>query len=602
MAINSKSVENFLRQENEYKGKSILSNVNIENLDIKGIEIRESLQFHRCNFTQSVNLENLNLHDKLIFSNCTFNGRIEFSNIKNNSEEQQYDLSEIRINDCEIKNILSFNTIEINKLYLENLPQIESLFIKVCKIATIRFYNIPIIKSNYFDGLICLEKTDFIKCKFTNDCYHINTKICKLSWNSCEFNMPIMLLENFITEDFDIYECDFNEYVSIKSPIEDQDINGKMKIERSRFKKDLYYDYSEKQNKFFNHKNFYFDNNTVSENFTLIYYQDINNISENKAILEDLELNFTSKNESLSKLSYLSFKKITIKGNNNKGSLQISNIDCHNIHFDKLINLGNILMINCFNNKGFVYDKFKISNSLLNNLTLLNVNLSTFQQTEITESSLNNIKANNTIFFNFNKLGGKGDYKKRNILIRFARWLIFLFFRSRNSMEIKFWENKREVYKQLKQSMEQNGDRIHALDFKSFEMKAHRKFLILTKGVLNSNRIILMLSSTNDFGLNWIKALILCIITMGTFYVVLLVQTDPDLGFNLNKSYMDLTLKKLSGNFNIFFQILNPIHDVKRVFDGMQINNWTYFFDYFSRIAMSFFIFQIVSAFRKYIK
>lgn len=601
MQLQSRDITSFIEQTGAYINTAILSYKEVIGfVNVKDLSINKDLLFHKCEFKNRVVLENLKLSNSITFSDCIFRGGLSFSNVEKNdlgNNKVGIEISQGEVGD------LSFSYVIIDRIYIQAVPKIDVVNVTESKVESIELYNNQTINSFHIYNIIVRKELSITKSKlfYNFNCRESDVKSFILS--NCEFNLPVLFFYTFITDEINIYECDFKEYVSINCPTNSVDRDGKFAIVLSRFSKDLSYYFEEEKDKFLNHKKFSLINNIVNGGFKMAYLDGVIKGGDKRGfVLKELNLSLSNKNEGSYSFFDLTFENINIGGNNMKSSIELSNVNCSNIYFKKFINLGNVLMINCFEKEDLYYNKFTISGSLLNNLTFLNVNLNKFRQVDIIESSLNSIKANNTIFFDFNKLGGKGDYKKRSFIIIGLRWLIFLFFRSRNSREINFWENKREVYKQLKQSMEQNGDRIHALDFKSFEMKAHRNYLQLTKSIWNPNRIILALSSTNDYGLNWIKALMLCVITMGLFYIVLLVQVELDLGFHVNLSYSELTLKRISENLNIFFQILNPIHDVKRVFEGKQITSWTYFWDYFSRIVMSFFIFQIVSAFRKYVK
>lgn len=601
--LEEKDIIEFIKQEGSYQGVTTLSyRTIIGPVKISDLKITNNILFSNCIFKDGIAFHNIKLSNELNFESCTFGNGLIFSSIEKHNESS-HSTSVIRINSGEIRGVLSFLSVNITKLTVQAISQIDVLNIEYSQIHNVNLYNISKIDSCSFIRIKVKNELELTRCNVYSNFNCLDSKIFELKFNTCEFNLPIILMHDFISVKFSIYECDFNEYVLIYSANLEEETNGEIRITQSRIKKDFAYYYEEENGKSFCHKNFYFTNNLVSDNFNISYLDGvIKGTQQIKHSLKNLELIFNNKNDGSYKFSNLNFENLTISGNNSKSSLQLVYLNCKNIYFKNLINLGTISMINCFKDKGLFYDKFKISGSLLNNLTMLNVDLNKFDSIEISESSLNGLKANNTIFFDFEKLNGEGNYQKRSIQIRLLRWFLFFFFNSKNQSEVNFWENKREVYKQLKLSMEQNGDRINSLKFKSSEMKAHRKYLILTKVIFNPDRIILGLSSINDFGLNWAKAAVICIIMMLSLYTILLVQINPILGFNFNWDYLDNTLKAWIENLNIFFQLLNPIHDVKKVYEGFEITNTTYLIDYISRITMSFFVFQIVSAFRKYIK
>jgi hypothetical protein len=602
--LERKDVIEFVTQTGSYQGRTTLDYCTIiGHVSVEDIHITSGLLFSNCVFKHGVTFRNLKLSNELVFENCIFENKLDFSHIEK-YEDVNVDSSGIRINSGKIEGLLSFKNLKIKVLDVQAIEKIEVINLEYSKIENVRFYNISNIGSCSFININIENDIELIRCSILHNFHGINSRIGTFDLNSCVFNIPITLMADFVTFSFNVFECDFNEYFFMYSPQYKRELNGKMKIVRSRFKKDFSYNYEEEKGLFFCHQSFYFQENSVNDNFSITNLDGIiKGVEKVNFLLKEFLLYIDNKSDSLYKLQNLNFEKISVSGNNAKSAIQLQNVNCQELHFKNLINTGNISIVNCFNGNGkYSFDKFKISRSLINNLTMLNIDLNKFKSIEISESSLNGLKANNTNFFDFNKLNGTGNYQKRGLLIRLIRWICFMVFNSKNENEIIFWENKREVYKQLKLSMDQNGDRINSLKFKAFEMKAYRKYLVLTKRIFNPDRIILGLSSINDFGLNWLKAFILCVIAMFSLYVALLVQINPILEFNLNWNNFDYTIETIIENLNIFFQLLNPIHDIKKVYEGFEITNLTYLIDYFSRITMSFFIFQIVSAFRKYIK
>jgi hypothetical protein len=64
------------------------------------------------------------------------------------------------------------------------------------------------------------------------------------------------------------------------------------------------------------------------------------------------------------------------------------------------------------------------------------------------------------------------------------------------------------------------------------------------------------------------------------------------------------TMKTLYHYKKIMVQMLNPVHSLKSLFnvEEAEISGWVHFWDYFYKIVLSYFIFQTISAFRKYSK
>lgn len=164
--------------------------------------------------------------------------------------------------------------------------------------------------------------------------------------------------------------------------------------------------------------------------------------------------------------------------------------------------------------------------------------------------------------------------------------------------EPKEAENRREVYRMLKEAAEDQKDRIGALRFQQEEMRAHETFLKLTKPFYNSDRIVLWASKSNDHGLNWWKPVLLAAIFSIPFYIAIVIGGDPAISrFDLDTL---AAWKQIFSRSEVFPQMLNPVHAMDKMFPGAEVHRATWWFDYAHRLLMAFFIVQTVSAFRKY--
>jgi uncharacterized protein YjbI with pentapeptide repeats len=153
----------------------------------------------------------------------------------------------------------------------------------------------------------------------------------------------------------------------------------------------------------------------------------------------------------------------------------------------------------------------------------------------------------------------------------------------------------REACRQLKLAMADHQDRVSELQFHSLEMEAYSKIVNKDwKFWENFNdRLSLLASQTNRFGLNWILPLVLVVFVNIAFYYFALK-------FHWNNPWIFNHFK--CGNMHEFLYLFNPVHKTKEAFPGESISWQVALLDFFSRIFTAFFLYQIVAAFRKYRK
>ena len=152
----------------------------------------------------------------------------------------------------------------------------------------------------------------------------------------------------------------------------------------------------------------------------------------------------------------------------------------------------------------------------------------------------------------------------------------------------------RETYRQLKHNQEKQGNRVQALEFHALEMEYYRlelKNQHKTSRVL-AERSILWLGRSNDHGQNWIKPVLLAAFFGYLFYAIMIFEA-------IGKWNCDV----LWNHFPSYFSLMNPIHDLSKVFpDKIAYNGSLQLTDYVWRIILAYLIFQTVSAFRKFIR
>ncbi len=172
----------------------------------------------------------------------------------------------------------------------------------------------------------------------------------------------------------------------------------------------------------------------------------------------------------------------------------------------------------------------------------------------------------------------------------------------------------RELYRQLKYITDKLGDRPLALEFQRNEMDYYRKTVALQQPQTRAarwhnrgERFILWSSQSNSFGQNWLKPVALfAFFSLLTYLPIgFLSSTDIDYA-HFADSWQDIAVNLrvvFWDNLKQWPQLLNPAHAIRQVVSDVdKFPGIIHFFDFLSRVVAAYFIFQIVSAFRKFIK
>jgi hypothetical protein len=165
------------------------------------------------------------------------------------------------------------------------------------------------------------------------------------------------------------------------------------------------------------------------------------------------------------------------------------------------------------------------------------------------------------------------------------------------------FKRKREVYRQIKQALKSNGNQIDSLIFQAREMSSYRNELKNSKKYKFADRIVMTVSQSNDYGLNWEKTLGIVFIGTFIFYLMILPSVSDTIGYTIAKDYSDLnsTWTEIINNTKLFWQLFNPIRQVNLTYGENVESGWIYFLDLMHRIFLGIMFFQIIKAFRKYV-
>ncbi|UFH34535.1 hypothetical protein [Flavobacterium acetivorans] len=165
------------------------------------------------------------------------------------------------------------------------------------------------------------------------------------------------------------------------------------------------------------------------------------------------------------------------------------------------------------------------------------------------------------------------------------------------------FKRKREIYRQLKQALKNNGNQIDSLFFQAREMESYRNELRQSKNYSLSDKIIMTFSRFNDYGLNWIKPVIIVFFLTLFVYVIILAGISDKILFSFSCDPYDIknTFEVFMTNFKTFWNLFNPVRRTDLTYGKTIQTDWIYFIDLLHRIFLGIMIFQIIKAFRKHV-
>lgn len=298
--------------------------------------------------------------------------------------------------------------------------------------------------------------------------------------------------------------------------------------------------------------------------------------------IDKLTVVFSEKSSGVIDFREIYFSEVNLKGNNFNNSLFLR--DCT---YDRLFlsHLFNKSLISFNNNnpdgKKGNPSELRIQNSNLGNTEFYDFDFSSYPVVRIIDSRLDNIFVNGVEWFASTQLQvDELETDPKKIL-----------------------SQRREIYRQLKLAAEKQSDRITALEFKTKEVETHRLTLELGK-VKKADRWAILAGKTNDHGQDWIKPLWTIILVSLGFFFPLFFIADAEINFwpDFSMDGIKLLGSKLSDHSKVIPQLFNPTRRVSDMFKVIEYPFWVYLLDGLQRIILAFFIFQIVSAFRKFVK
>lgn len=513
-----------------------------EKIDIAGF-----IEFRDCEFKTSLSFSNITVNGfsrkngyGITFGNC----RLNILNIDNCGVVNGLDFtSETKINNGNFLNV----TLTKNGFSVNNSFWIESWSLSNCNFNSTDFkiINSAIACPITIDKLTC--ENVFLQAKFKNRVTFIDLEVAAIELYSL-FESDFKIHGLNCSRIFDIKNSEFKESCRIK-------IDGGTKLLDTHKIRVL----SISETKFRNSL-------ILSGNDSEVRNLNIENIGTVEG-----ELNFVK----------LSFFRLILSGLN-KSILLFDYCEMNRIDFENLYNNSIITFSNCAADGRDKIAKF--SNVDFGKTRFMNFDLGDFQPIELNNVSFVDVVISGNFSIPENKLNIHiSDVPKRISYMR-------------------------EVYRQLKHASEKNGNRVLALHYSALEMKYYRKEISYEKSLWGNLKSvdwwILLFSRTNNYGLNFGWALGWFIGISLMVFFLLLVSVLDELSFcpNLTCESLCFTVSTFWNNFNKYFQLMDPTVNLKNVFAMNEFTWQSQGIHLIFKVVLAFFTFQIISAFRKFVK
>ena len=310
--------------------------------------------------------------------------------------------------------------------------------------------------------------------------------------------------------------------------------------------------------------------------------------------LNDLEIHFDKSFDGDFHFQNLEIKNTEINGMNPSANIELSFCYLEKVTFDGVNNDGLITLKSC-EATGENPEIYLLTSSL-GKTRFFNFDFSRFRNIHIVDSVLIDIICVRVTWFKDDQLMTKD----------FERLTENGGMQSREDLSGHFGI-KREICRQIKYALEKQGNRTQALDFQALELKALRKELKYKKKSSFNDKATLLFSMTNDMGVNWLRPVGWLLGSTLFFYLLFVWSLSENLEMYYPPKVIDFraSFAEYGKYLYILPQLFNPARVLERMLhvkERESLGAWLYFIDGLQRVILAFFIFQIVSAFRKYVK
>jgi hypothetical protein len=589
------------------------TNAKLPTLDIGALKYRAKYaSFKRIKFNGLVCFDGCDLSNGLLFDHCDFDEPLGFKNVKSSSYDLLLnpDSQNLIFKNCIFKDIVKFegeNTVIERAIYFENCTFTKGLLIESLKIELedltlkdcIVNENLDLFNISSKNGLT-LDSNN-IKCEIRIENFKTTGRISIIGKN--EFGAH-MLFRNSRIDDGVIFndglfkgEIRFTNICSITTGLV---------IIGSTFEKT----FINKAGKSFS--DFFLESTQFSNG---IYINGKEDLLADDPTIKNIRINVSEIKGDVV-FRYLNVGVLEIQGNNTSANLFFEHLSTNQIKIKAFNNNSGFILSGIRPSYTSWYEEkdsrilrenaVHIDTSNFGKAQFYRVNFVEFKKIIFDNNILTEISTSHVKWFTPDQLE-KGHIKPA--LLNFKQ-------RKQNKPKvvpditrdilISSYRSAQEIYRQLKFASQKQGDSTQALEFHRYEMNYYRKIVTLKKPRNWSEYLILLTSLTNNYGQSWLKAFwLLIVFTFASYLPIGFLLSDKMDYTKFATSYSDIAL-----SFNIIFEnlrlwavLLNPSHRIKDLNENIdKYPGIIYLWDILSRIVVSYFIFQVISSFRKFSK
>jgi hypothetical protein len=601
---------NFSKQQKELTASEFISSYKTPNCFVEDAILIDKLVlksqdysfkngfFKNVTFKDDIQIQNCNLNDGLKFVNCQFDKRVIFLNCLSNKSDFDFlpgdkslefvdcTINEIGIQDCRLEGGVVFynSNLDVLNAYGTHVTvgggldfSKTSIVNKSINVSNCNFKGQISLSEGVFNGYIRFENNitssyDFSFSSFSKNIF-IWAGFCKSiifyqSKFEDDFNLQVVKIDGSLS----IIECSFKKIFRIEL----DELNGNIR----GFLKSIYLSQSDFLNVF-----------------------SLKQFKSDRTSIKKIDLIFQNLNGSFL-IDDISIDEMHISGYNTSSRLVLENVVLNNLYLEKFRNAGSIDFINV--RPGETESQIGIQSSILGSFAFVNCQLMKFKTINIHDSIFDQVISSGTKWFDFKHIIHSIDTPKVNWFKRVWQCFKMLFHNlPDDNLEVQKLYQIREIFRQLKVSMDKQGNRIQGLYFQSQEFIAYQKELKLTHSIYMSERLILSSNKSNSHGQNWLKPIILGVLFTLVLFTLMVYSMNPNLSITApwNSDFIS-TFQVYNEYINSIPELFNPTFRLDLVFQKQvhELDFWTYFIALVQRISISYFIFQTISAFRKYLK
>ncbi len=559
----------------------------------------QSAIFKDCHFEGKLMFHNCEIHDGIRFINCQFDEGVEFLGCSSKkiayiflSGDKSIEFIDCKINSrmnirdtifdggfnfvnstLEDFHCYSFRVSKGGGIELRNNTNVaRSLFVSNCNLKNGRiiFYHVMIAGHLRFENNV-IGGYDFSFSKFSKNIFvwagNCNSIIFYQSHFDDDFNIQVVKVKQSLS----IIECQFKKVFKIELDDKNDGFQG--------YLNSLYMSESEFLNAF---KLYRFSHSNIA--------------------VAKIDLVFTNLSGSFH-FDNIAVNELNISGYNKNSRLVIDEVNVQRLSMNRFRNSGSIDFIKVNPMDG--ESELCINHSILGTFSFVNCRVNAFQKFVVDDSVLDLVVSSGTKWFDFKQIAENYGFKRKNWFVRKWNDVRYIFQGVQGSEDSNRLYQIREIFRQLKTAMDKQGNRIQALFFQSQEFQAYKRELELSHEIYRPERLIIWSNASNSHGQNWIKPIGLGVVVTVIIFVLMVYSMNERLAIHLpwKSDYTD-TLRIYATYIKSLPELFNPTFRMNLVFPKHvhEFTFMTFVWALVQRISISYFIFQTISAFRKYIK